>query len=178
MKPKLIGIMGAAGSGKDTAAEYLAQVLELDHDSFAAPLYSGLSAILDVSIRSLKDREIKERTFPGLDKSPRQMLQTLGTEWGREMIDKDLWLKLASQRHLARMRYGNGTVISDVRYLNEANWIIDSNGILLRIMRPGVEPVSQHSSELEAAAIPADHVNVNNGSKLEMYRRLDFFLGR
>lgn len=178
MKPKLVGIMGAAGAGKDTAAEYISTVLELDHDSFAAPLYAGLSAILNVSIRSLRDRDVKERPFPGIGKSPRQLLQTLGTEWGRQMVDEDLWLKLAQQRHHARLRFGGGTVISDVRFLNEANWIIDANGILLRISRPGVEAVSDHISELAAATMPADHTILNSGSKVDMYRRLDFFLGR
>ena len=95
----LIRLMAAAGAGKDTAAICITTSLqEFRQDYFALPLYEALAAILGTTVSHLQKREVKDKPWPTLGVTPRRMLQTLGTDWGRDLIDMDIWLKLAAER--------------------------------------------------------------------------------
>ena len=85
-KMRLIGIAGKARSGKDTAASYLLNKLGGDWSaaSFADPMKTMLNAIgVDTS------DEAKDLPSNQYGVSTRHMLQTLGTEWGRNIIADD-----------------------------------------------------------------------------------------
>ena len=78
----LVGLCGAAGAGKNTVADFLTDsdgctFMQL---AFADPLYECVSTITGLPVARLKDRDVKEAVLPWLGKSPRQLLQTLGTE--------------------------------------------------------------------------------------------------
>lgn len=137
----LIGMCGKANSGKDTVAHLLPWTASI---AFADPLYDAISAILDVPVALLKDREFKEATIPWIGKSPREMLQTLGTDWGRGMVCSDLWLKIAQRRIESG---GNFVVVRDVRFDNEAEMILGMGGEVWRVDRPGAETCVPHASE-------------------------------
>lgn len=142
--PELIGLCGAAGAGKDSVAKMLQAAYGYRADSFAAPIYAALAAMFGVSVQALQDRELKEAPWPALlGHTPRHLLQTLGTEYGRDMIDRDIWLLLADQRRKAT---GRPTVISDVRFENEAAFIRKSGGLLIHVKRD-TDQVHQHISE-------------------------------
>ena len=167
LNPKLIGIIGAAGAGKDTIADILSIHRDYVKDSFAAPMYAGLAAMLGVSVETLQDRDLKEVPFPGLDVTPRRMLQTLGTEWGRHLIAPNIWLTLAKQRHMMR---AEPTVIADVRFVNEADWILEAGGILLRVKRDSATLVEAHASEGALDDYPVAVTIVNNGAISDLSR--------
>lgn len=103
----------------------------------------------------------KEDVIPAIGKSPRELMQTLGTEWGRNLVNEDLWLILARQRLL---KMGPGMVISDVRFDNEALWVRKLGGRIIHVKRDLAERVKQHSSEVGVTVEPGDGVIVNNGS--------------
>lgn len=142
----LIGLCGKANSGKNTVAKLLPATHEL---AFADPLYRGLASILDVTVETLQGRDFKEAVVPWIGKSPRQMLQTLGTEWGRGMVCDDLWLKIAQRRIQATKQFTEFpfVVVTDVRFDNEAEMIREMGGEVWMVDRPGAETCVPHDSE-------------------------------
>ena len=139
----LIGIAGRARSGKDTVANFIVAAIGGYRYSFADPIRAMLVPLgVDMSDPYWQAR--KEEPIPALGVSPRRMMQTLGTEWGRQLINPDLWLIMAHQRLLQN---GPGMVISDVRFDNEAAWIRKHGGRIIHVIRPDTKAVEAHASE-------------------------------
>lgn len=137
----LIGIAGPKRSGKDTLAHGLGKALGLPVDSFAAPLRKFVADLLNCSLATLE--ECKEHPIKWLDgKTPRQLMQTVGTEWGRDIVHPELWLLALLHRVHAK-----GAIVSDVRFPNEAKAILDRGGIVIRLHRDGTGSGDAHISE-------------------------------
>lgn len=155
----LIGIMGKAGSGKDTIADHLCKEFVLDKYSLSTPIKEGLAAMLGEPLELMNDREARELPYGGLGKSIREMLQTLGTEWGRNVVHPDIWVNLAISRGIT------DTVIPDIRFRNEVDAIRKKGGILFWVERSN-NPLSvpDHSSENSVNMLLADDVFYNDGT--------------
>lgn len=154
----VIGLCGAANSGKNTVAA----LLGFREVSFADPLYRMLSEMLDVSVDSLRDRRAKERIIPWLGKSPRQLLQTLGTEWGRSMVADDIWVRLA-MREINKNEAN--VAVTDVRFDNEAEMLKrEFGGVIWKVERPGASTCAGHTSEAGISPHLVDRVVVNGGA--------------
>jgi hypothetical protein len=129
---KLIGITGPARAGKDTFSVYLDQALWVKEKHFsvmalATPLKKMLSGGLGLTFDQLHGKD-KETVDPRYGKTPRQLMQTLGTEWGRNMVHNDIWLNIAAN-------HGQfDTIITDIRYENEAAYVRE-RGVLIHIQR-------------------------------------------
>ena len=156
-KPFVIGVTGKARSGKDTLSEHLYTRLGFDCNraAFADPLKDMLRAI------GIDDIEgYKEEVHPLLGVTSRKMMQTLGTEWGREAIGEDTWINLTKEK-------GKGKkflVISDVRFENEANFVRE-NGILLHVTgRGGIKGF--HKSE-SGVKFQLGDFRIDNGYDIE-----------
>lgn len=187
LKP-LIGICGPAGSGKDTLANGIAAMDVYFVYHFADPIKAALNAMFGWGPAHWENRGWKEEPIPWLERelaaighesekcspSPRYLAQTLGTEWGRETVDQNIWLKIADQKFKrintsARMEGGRimglGMIVADVRFNNEAKWIKDSGGLMLEVVRPGQDFISEDSHASEAGVDPAliDAVITNDG---------------
>jgi hypothetical protein len=170
MKPILIGLCGKARSGKDLAGFYLVQNHGFERYAFASPLKRGLETMLSLPHGTCDDERLKDEPISWIGKSPRQMLQTLGTEWGRQCVNQNLWLMLGDRRwrDVQMMPDVTGLVITDVRFANEAQMIRNNGGSVIRIDRPGVREVAAHVSE---AGIPdhlVNHTIHNNGTKEDL----------
>ena len=105
--------------------------------------------------------------------SPRIMLQLLGTEWGRQVADENIWVNclirtanevLKGQQYDRRIGLTGfdprkaspiGVVVSDVRFQNELVCVKEAGGKLIRVKRPSTDKqssktgVSGHASEME-----------------------------
>ncbi|WP_350578619.1 deoxynucleotide monophosphate kinase [Pseudomonas sp. HY2-MNA-CIBAN-0224] len=175
MKPLLIGLTGRARTGKTTAAEHLTGTYLLEHYAFADPLRDGLMAIFNLDPTDFEgDR--KEQPLAWLDHSPRQLMQSMGTEWARNTVHQDVWVKLAEQNlNYMTKSLGavTGFVVSDVRFDNEADFIRRSGGTIIHIWRADAQSVNPHASEKGIAGNVNDLLVDNNGTVEEFLRALD-----
>ena len=174
----LIGLHGPAGAGKDTAADFL-RTWGFQALALADPIRWGLCAMLGefgVDEQLLNDRKTKEAVIPGLGKSPRELMQTLGTEWGRQQVNASLWTALAEERILKLEPlpgFPLAVAITDIRFDSEARWLRDLGGKIWRIYRPRSGPgVNPHVSELGLPEDLVDYVVPNIGTIEEFHNEL------
>lgn len=178
-KYKLIGLMGSVGSGKSTFAQSLHWYYNEDY--FAKPLKQICSIVINGKpeiAREFTDQKLKETKLNNHNFTPRKLMQFVGTEMFREKIAEldpelgtDLWVKLMDRRTLKE----KPTIVSDVRFKNEAEWIKKRGGIIVLIKRnqtgSGTEH-SNHSSELEHREIEPDIIIENNGSVDDFVKKI------
>jgi predicted kinase len=175
----LIGLCGAAGSGKDTVAAILREKAAFYRVAFAEPLYQMVAVVTGLMPEDLQDREVKEAVIPWLGKSPRQMLQSLGTEWGRSMVKDSVWIDLATRRIEQLQASGRSVVVTDVRFENEAEAIRSLGGELWRVVRPAgcvASEAMRHSSEAGLSAGLIDREIANTGSLGDLANAVDLAL--
>ena len=157
----LVGIAGHKQAGKTTLANGLSRHFWWLHTSFAEPIREFACRILGVTLDELE--RIKEQPIDWLDGiTPRRIMQLAGTEFGRQMLNPDIWVRSA----LRRASKARGCVLSDVRFANEAEAIRKRNGVVIRLHR-GDACKDAHASE---TPIPDDLVDIeihNSGSVSE-----------
>lgn len=109
-------VTGRKRSGKDTFARYLARQLGCTYHSISVYVHEALARLLNVDASTI-DR-LKEKScikFKGRKIPLRQLLQRLGTEVGRQMINPEVWLSML-EKDLDDLPYN---VISGIRFHNE-----------------------------------------------------------
>lgn len=164
----IVGIAGRAGAGKSAAANALARSGMFDVVSFATPIKEMAAAFLMAGFGySRTDVDIylqqKQRVIHEIGVSMRHILQTLGTEWGRQQVARDLWILSAEDRIYNRWEAPH-IVIDDVRFEDEAAFIRDHGGLLIHLVRPVVVLGDGHVSEAGVTVGVRDVVIVNDGS--------------
>lgn len=167
MKDKtIVGFCGAARSGKDTAAGFLVQERKFARIAFAGALKAMVCVGFGLSLDDIEGDE-KDEPLDWLGASPRRMMQTLGTEWGREYLGADVWVKVAWRR--MHETPSSHIVFSDVRFANEAQAIALSGGKVIRIVRDGARKVLNHASEggVEDKYI---HSTIENNGTMAQFR--------
>ena len=151
--PRLIGLYSPSPqSGKTVVANELQQrgwMLV----SFAGPLKRMLGVFLSsagydsVQIQSLL-YEDKEKRLPEFGVSTRHLLQTIGTEWGRECISPDVWVDVWRANVMQWLEGGVNVVVDDMRFPNEWDVIKSLGGECWYITRPRTEKYeTEHASE-------------------------------
>lgn len=161
----LIGITGKARSGKDTLANFIVASMGGYRYSFADPIRAMLHAGFGINMQDPYWLARKEDVIPALGKSPRQLMQTLGTEWGHNHVCRRVWLILANQVLLNR---GPGMVLADVRFDMEAEWVRSLGGLVIHLERVGVSEVNPHVTEAGVGFHPDDVRMTNNGTLEEL----------
>lgn len=175
MVKKLIGITGCAGSGKDTVAAYLKSNYNFDSVAFAEPIRDGMRAMFGLEDKHFQHPE-KETVLQEFGKSPRQMMQTLGTQYGRECVNKDLWLILAGKKIAKHYLDGFNVALTDVRFDNEAEYVRNAGGVVWHVSRAVAGTPHIHASEAGVAFIQGDEVIDNNGTLYGLYLQVNELL--
>ena len=105
---------------------------------------------------------LKQKEVPIPDFEPhvtgRFLMQTLGTDWARRMVDAEIWLKMLRQRLIEDDKTKSGLkVVDDLRFSNEAVMIRELGGQVWRIKRRSyVDVTDDHVSE---QGIPDDLID-------------------
>lgn len=177
MIPKLIGIAGPARAGKDTIGTYLKDYHGFKGVFFAEPLKEGVRVMFGLTDAQLYGDE-KEKPVDWLGHTPRHVLQTLGTDWGREMIHNDVWLLVAQRKINDLMGEGYSVVVTDVRFENETKLIRDMGGSIWHVQREDRPQVEKHVSE---SGVNIDYYNdftlLNNKDVAHLYDIVEACLG-
>lgn len=153
--PPIIGLHGPRGVGKSTLANELAKYTSSKVMSFASPLRRMLRT-LGLSHDELK--YLKDTELDVIDRTPRYMLQTLGTEWGRNMVHPDIWvysLLRRMERAGAREQISR-FIIDDVRFDNEGAVLKDKGGLIFELKRNNHTPPDDGSVENHPSDMPMD----------------------
>lgn len=173
MMADVIGVTGRKYHGKDSVArELISNGYAIVR--FAGPLKAMLRAFYrehgvdEIIIERKIEGDLKEHPCPFLrGKTPRYAMQTLGDEWGRQLISDDLWTE--SLRY--RLEPHDKAVVPDCRYPNEADLLKRAGARLWRVeANERVAPTagSNHASETEVDHLPADVEISNNGTLYEL----------
>jgi len=151
MISKIIALTGAKTVGKTTTARAIKTRLTATTGarchilSFADPIRDMIRA-MGVDEHYFQT-ENKEKPVEGLGgQSVRTLLQTLGTEWGRETVSKEIWI-WAMRKKLEAIAPGDVAIIDDCRFENEAELVNDMGGEVWQLTRPGIQYGGDHASE-------------------------------
>jgi hypothetical protein len=142
----IIGLIGFAGSGKGAAADILVEKKRYTKLAFADTVKDATAAIFGWPRNLLEGDTDESRAFReltdafwterfGYNFTPRLALQMMGTEAGRDVFHKDIWIHALEKK----MAMYKDVVIADVRFPNEIEFIQSKGGFVVRVKR-GPDP--------------------------------------
>jgi hypothetical protein len=159
----IIGLSGYSRSGKDEVAKILVEDYGFTRIAFAdkiRELLYEMNPIVDTHyhLKSLVDAygwdEVKRRP------QVREMLQNIGVG-ARNLFGDMFWVYQAMNLLTSE---NPKIVVTDVRFLNEADTLKLNGGQVWRIKRPGVEAVNDHVSEHALDGYKVDMILKNEGT--------------
>ena len=163
---KLIAFTGPAGCGKSTAAQILLSK-GWKRVKFASVLKDMCRAmgLTDSQIEG----DLKEQPIPNLGVSPRWIMQSLGTNWGRELIHPDLWVNMTHYKVFDLLEGGHNVVIDDCRFDNESNMVRNLGGKVVKINGRS----SLNDAHVSESGCSYDFVIDNNGTLEDLEKAVD-----
>jgi hypothetical protein len=170
LKRLIVGLTGSAGAGKSSAAAYL------NGQGFQVIKFAGglkkMAAAIGLSPRHIEG-DLKEVPCDLLcGKTPRFLMQRLGTELGRDMIGKDFWVNIW-KNEVNSLPEGTPVVTDDCRFPNEEEALRSLGGKIIRIQRQIDTTTATFNHESEQHIIKADFVVLNDGSFSDLHSALD-----
>jgi hypothetical protein len=182
----LIAFSGLKGSGKDTAANYLAEKYHFRKIAFADALRQML-LIIDPEVtfedmwgfncRRLSQIVSEEGWDEAKWRYPevRRLMQVTGTEAVRMLFGEDSWVNILDKRFPDLADNDTRYVITDCRFDNEVEFVRNQGGVIVWIDRPGTAS-DGHSSESDHLRDLASTI-VHNGRTIDdLYDALDILM--
>ena len=173
----IIAFTGVAGSGKSTAAQFLVKQHSFKLIKFAEPLksmlhqfYRSAGVVHENLIEEKIEGRLKEAPCHYLNNNtPRFAMQTLGTEWGRNIMGRSFWTNAWTT---AVVNSNMASIVcDDCRFENEAEALRQMGGKIVQIVREGAGLEDSHESE--QIKIDPDLVIHNNGTLDDLYKEVD-----
>lgn len=133
----IAAISGKRGAGKDAIADVLVKEFGFWRIGLADPMKRFLlHEEVFTKEQLFGPSENREEVDPRWNKSARQALQTLGTEWGRNFCE-DLWIQiLIRDAQRIQKLEGKNIVVTDIRFSNELEALDKAGARLVRVRRP------------------------------------------
>lgn len=132
---------------------WLEEQSEWEIRKFAGKLKDIASHLTGIDIEDFEDQEFKKTNlgrewWTTCDEgyqpmTVRDFLQKLGTDALRNGLHENVWVNAL----MADYEEDSNWVITDTRFVNEATAIKDKGGIIIRVERPGFNPINAHPSE-------------------------------
>ena len=173
---RIIGFAGPKRVGKDTAGAVLVDA-GYTKVAFADPLKSMMTSLLAIrgashsDIVRMLEGDLKEVPTDYLSgQSPRYAMQTLGTEWGREIMAPDFWIDAFNNR--MEVLKDTPVVITDIGFNNESVAIRRLGGLIVHIERDVATRADPHRSEMGICRMPEDMVLKNNYNTIGQFQNL------
>ena len=175
----IIGLSGKAGAGKDTIANYLVEHHGYKKVAFADKIRECLFA-LDPIVATRADYPLHLSEYfddfgwEQTKKLPevRRLMQTFGTEVGRNLIDSNIWIEIA----LGSVKPGDKVVVSDVRFPDEAENIKWLFGEIWRVERNVGYLFGNHISETALDDWVFDRTFINDKSIEHIHSLVDYVM--
>lgn len=189
--PKIIGLVGLIGSGKDTVADILKLKMKYRTDSFAHNLKGAISVIFNWSFKDLSGTTPESRQWrdtvdtwwseklgiPNL--TPRWVLQNIGTDVMRNHFHDKIWIA-SLERKINNS--SDKIVITDCRFPNEIEAIRNLGGVIVRVKRNDPDWVTSgenlsersdiHPSEYSWLECDMDYTIENDGTLEELPKKV------
>lgn len=175
----IIGLSGYAQSGKDTVAQILVEDYGYTRLAFADIIKKACYALNPIiSLDGMRlSHAVEKYGWDGAKQVPevRRLIQAMGTEVGRELIDPQIWVELT----MYAVSNTDKIVLSDVRFRNEAEEIKWRTGQIWRISR--IErgaPINLHRSETDMDTWNFDQYLANNGTIDELKDEIELVMSK
>jgi hypothetical protein len=130
----IIGIAGKMGCGKDyTCNNLVIPILKYYNHTFLQVSFAD-----QIKINVMTKNQISfDDVYINKTQKTRRLLQLEGTENGRDILGKDIWIRyLENWIKVHESRGIQNFICTDVRFPNEFDYIKDHGGIVLRIDAP------------------------------------------
>lgn len=140
--PKIIGISGVARSGKDTFCLLSAKRL---NKSKQAAMRCAFADNVKADLHQLLIKKAGLSAYTDIDKEKeliRPLLVAYGTNLMRKM-DPEYWIKRLDLTIKAAMQVEATAFITDVRYINEVEWVKKQGGVMVHIEKEGALPANE-----------------------------------
>ena len=142
--PQIIGISGYARVGKDSFGKMLSQELSVQYNKYSKRLSLAYELKKDLDTFLLKKFNISAFTENSEEKKfIRPLLICYGTNLMRKK-DPDYWINKLQKTIDINNSSGIISLVCDIRFENEADWIHRNNGILINLERSGTEPADEN----------------------------------
>lgn len=163
---RLIGLTGLKGSGRSEVARILATHKRVR----IAGVLKEMLLLIGLTPDQIDgaSKELPSTLLGG--KTPRWAMQSLGTEWGRNLIHPDLWVNIMKARLMEQWKTNPGWpfVIDDIRFPNEVEMVYELGGVMCRVERRGITAPQDHAPENQVYNLRVDAVIHNDGSLEEL----------
>lgn len=130
----LIGIVGKMGSGKDYICNnMIIPILKKHNQTFLQMAFAD-----QIKVNVMTKHNIPfQNVYINKTIETRSLLQKEGTENGRDLLDKNIWINyLNNWVNIFKFRGIDNFIITDVRFQNEIDYIKENKGLLIFINAP------------------------------------------
>jgi len=164
----IIGLVGKQGAGKDVVGDYLVANHAYFKTAFANPIKNKICEMLNIT---LEEYDVFKRSMWASTSS-------LNSFIGRELVVGvgAIMREVNENRFIEYVNENltENTVITDVRFENELDYIESVGGVILKIERPGIKEFKHHTECI--ADREFEHVISNNSTLHSLYKQIDGFL--
>lgn len=177
-------IIGKSGAGKDTVVDFIEETTAYKRIAFADPIKKFAHALEfdHDEVYGTQAQKASKNKYWNI--SFRRLAQKFGTEICREILpdiipdmnmnSRQIWARVAEIKF--QKNYGR-VIISDGRFLDEAQLVKEYGGTIIKITRNNLnnslnETEAKHTSELELDQIEYDYLIENNGTFKELYDKV------
>jgi len=136
---KIIGICGNARSGKDTLGKNIKKIL--NDNGIKSEIYSFANE-LKKSVDEFLIEQLKISAFTE-DEEEKKLIRPFLVFWGTDVMRKinhNIWVEKVEDK----LHDSHVNIITDVRFINEIDWVKRKKGLSIMIKRENNEPANAY----------------------------------